>query len=627
MNEDKQFNDMNTSATTVRGGGMAGRLGMGGMGLGGNRHLGRPVEKPKNFKSTWKKLIQYCKPYMHLILIAMLTAIVGSVFTIIGPDKISQITDYIMAGLSGSIDLSSIAQIGLFLAVIYSIGALFSYLQGFLMATVTRRVGQRMRTEISQKLNKLPLKYFDSNSYGNILSRITNDIDAITQTFSQSIGQLVAGSALFIGATVMMLLTSLWMSLVAIGAALIGFLTMMIVTKKSQKYFVINMTELGAINGHIEEMYSAHNLVSAYNGQKNARKTFSEINKRLKASTRSSRFLSGMLVPLMNFVGNFGYVAVCVVGSALVISGNISFGVIVAFMIYVRLFTQPMQQFAQAAQNLQATAASSERVFEILEEKEMSEVTTKYIALYNVKGNVQFHNVNFAYEKGRPVINNFSANAQPGQKIAIVGPTGAGKTTLVNLLMRFYELDDGVITVDGISTINLSRENVHSLFAMVLQDTWIFEGSIRENIVYNKPHATDDEVKAASKAVGLHHFVRTLPDGYETMLGEQNNLSDGQKQLVTIARAMLTNAPMLILDEATSSVDTRTEILIQEAMDKLMKGRTSFVIAHRLSTIKNADLILVMKDGDIIESGTHQELLGKNGFYSELYNSQFESVY
>ena len=587
----------------------------------GNRGSG---DKPKSFKKPIGKLIVFCKPYLPFIIIAILFAIAGTVFTLIGPNKLSEITDLITEGLMTGIDLPAVSKIAILLVVLYGLGVLFSYIQGFIMTTITQKVANRLRTGISQKINKLPLKYFDSTSYGDVLSRVTNDVDMIAQTLNQSIGMLVTAITLFLGSLIMMLITNVVMTLAAILATVIGFAIMMTIMSKSQKHFLRQQKELGKINGHIEEIYSGHNIVKVYNGEKEAYEQFSKINDKLYESAWKSQFLSGMMMPLMNFIGNFGYVAVCVTGAALTMNGNISFGVIVAFMIYVRLFTQPLSQMAQAATSLQSTAAASERVFEFLEEKEMQDESSKTKVLKDAKGDVQFDHVKFGYNPDKIIIHDFSAHAKPGQKIAIVGPTGAGKTTMVNLLMRFYELNSGQIRIDGVPINELTRENVHDLFCMVLQDTWLFEGTIKENIIYSKQGVTDEEVVKACKAVGLDHFINTLPNGYDTVLNDNANLSAGQKQLITIARAMVENAPLLILDEAPSSVDTRTEILIQNAMDKLMVGRTSFVIAHRLSTIKNADLILVMKDGDIIESGNHNELIKKNGFYAELYNSQFE---
>ncbi|WP_300383789.1 ABC transporter ATP-binding protein [Clostridium sp.] len=581
-------------------------------------------EKPKEFKKTWVKLLKYSKDHLPLIVIAFIFSILGTIFTIVGPDKLSEITDVIISGIITGIDLDKVYKIGMTLVLLYASSTLLSYFQSFIMATVTQKISKTLRRDISIKINKVPLKYFDGTSYGDILSRITNDVDTIGQSMNQSIGTLVAAITLFFGSLIMMLKTNVLMTLAAIAATIIGFMLMMIIMKKSQKYFISQQKELGSLNGHIEEIYSSHNIVKAYNGEKESVKIFEDINNRLYNSAWKSQFLSGLMMPVMGFIGNFGYVAVCVVGAILVFNGEISFGVIVAFMIYIRLFTQPLSQMAQAATSLQSTAAASERVFEFLEEKELEDEKGKSKILKNVKGDIEFKNVKFGYNKDKIIINDFSMKANAGQKVAIVGPTGAGKTTIVNLLMRFYEVNGGEIFIDGVDTKSIKRENVRDLFCMVLQDTWLFEGTVKENIIYSKKGISDEGVIKACKAVGIHHFIETLPNGYDTILNDKVNLSSGQKQLVTIARAMVENAPLLILDEATSSVDTRTEVLIQEAMDKLTVGKTSFVIAHRLSTIRNADLILVMKDGDIIESGNHIELLEKGKFYAELYNSQFE---
>ncbi len=494
------------------------------------------------------------------------------------------------------------------------------------MTVISQKVSKRLRTDISQKINRLPLKYFDTTSYGDVLSRVTNDVDMISQTLNQSIGSIVTAIFMFFVSLIMMLSINVKMTLTAVIAASIGLALMFLIISHSQKYFDRQQNNLGAVNGHIEEIYAGHTVVKAYNGENAAKKTFKEINDKLYDSAWKSQFFSGLMQPLMMFIGNFGYVAVCVVGAVLAMNGSIGFGVIVAFMIYIRLFTQPLSQLAQAATTLQSAAAAGERVFEFLEEEELHDESNKTAVLDTIKGDVSFENVSFGYNSDKLIIHNFSAKAIAGQKIAIVGPTGAGKTTMVNLLMRFYELNGGDIKIDGTSIADLKRENVHSLFCMVLQDTWLFQGTIKENIVFNKQGVTDEQIVEACQAAGVHHFITTLPNGYDTVIGDEANLSAGEKQLITIARAMIEDAPMLILDEATSSVDTRTEELIQKAMDTLMAGRTSFVIAHRLSTIKNADLILVMRDGDIIESGTHDELLKENGFYAELYNSQFEEV-
>lgn len=592
---------------------------------GGPGSIGRG-EKPKEFSKTWGKLIKYSGKYILPVVIALILAVGSSIITIIGPDKLRDMTDLITQGFMTGIDLDAVVAIAITLAILYSTGAFAGYVQNFIMSTVTQYLSRGLRSEISSKINRLPLKYFDKVSYGDVLSRVTNDVDTIGQTMNQSIASLVSAVTLLVGSLVMMLITNVMMTLAAMVATVVGIVLMFIIMSRSQKYFTRQQGKLGEINGHIEENYSGHNVVKVYNGEKAAKAEFETLNQDLESSNWKSQFFSGLMMPLMIFIGNFGYVAVCVTGAVLAMDGSISLGVIVAFMMYVRLFTQPLSQIAQAATNLQSTAAASERVFQFLGEEEVTDERGKTRSLDTAKGDVEFRNVKFGYSEDHPIIHNFSAHAKPGQKIAIVGPTGAGKTTLVNLLMRFYELQGGEILIDGVPANELTRDNVHRLFCMVLQDTWLFEGTIKENIVYSKAGVPDEHVIQACKAVGLHHFIRSLPDGYDTVLDDKASLSAGQRQLITIARAMIENAPMLILDEATSSVDTRTEVLIQRAMDKLMSGRTSFVIAHRLSTIKNADLILVMKDGDIIESGTHNDLLEKGGFYSELYNSQFEKV-
>ena len=583
-------------------------------------------EKPKNLKQTWLALIKYCKRYLPAIIFGLLSTAGGSIFQIIGPDKLKLLTNEISAGLSGAINMEAVQTIVFMLICIYALALILNYASNFSMATVTQKISQKMRQDISEKMNRLPLSYFDQTSYGDILSRMTNDVDTIGQTMNQSIATLVSALAMFLGTLIMMLLTNWILALTAIAASIIGFVLMIQMMSHSQKYFAAQQMGLGEINGHIEEAYSNHNVIKVYNGGENSKAIFEVINYNLFTSAWKSQFLSGLMTPLMSFIGNLGYVAVCVVGAVLAMNGTISFGVVVAFMMYIRLFTQPLSQFAQAFNNLQRTAAASERVFEFLNESEMEDEHSKTLALQDVKGDVVFDHVRFGYTPDKMIIHDFFAQIKAGQKVAIVGPTGAGKTTMVNLLMRFYELNSGQILLDGLPIDQVTRENVHDQFCMVLQDTWLFEATIKENIVYNKPNVRDQDIIDVCKTVGLHHFIKTLPEGYDTVLNDTVNLSEGEKQLVTIARAMIRNAPLLILDEATSSVDTRTELIVQNAMDKLMHGRTSFVIAHRLSTIKNADIILVMKDGDIIESGNHNDLMTKGGFYAELYNSQFESV-
>lgn len=592
----------------------------------GPRGMQGSGEKAKDFKGSISKLTKSLKSYSKPVFGAIILAIFSAIFTIIGPDKIEEMINTIMEGLITGIDFKEITSMAIFLVTIYLLSGVFNYLQGFIMATVTNKFSNNLRSKISTKINKLPLRYFDSNSYGNILSRVTNDVDTIGQTMNSSIGSLVNAVVLFIGVIVMMFITNWIMALTGIISTMAGFALMIFILSKSQKYFNIQQNELGKINGHIEEIYSGHNVVKVYNGVKDANKKLDKINENLYTSSKKSQFLSGLMQPIMSFIGNFGYVAVCVVGAMLVIDNKITIGSIVAFMIYVRLFTNPLTTMAQSATQLQSTAAASERVFSFLDETEMVEEKTNVVLKKaDVKGNVTFEHVKFGYEAKKKVIKDFSVNIKSGQKIAIVGPTGAGKTTLVNLLMKFYETNSGDIKIDGVSTKDLTRDNIHDLFSMVLQDTWLFDGTITENIVYNKADITSKQVEEACKTVGLDHFIRTLPDGYNTVINDSESISSGQKQLLTIARSMIEDAPLLILDEATSSVDTRTEELVQKAMDKLTVGRTSFVIAHRLSTIKNADLILVLKDGDIIEQGNHQELIKKKGFYAELYNSQFQN--
>lgn len=688
------------------------------------------VEKAKNFKDSIKKLMKSLKPYLFIIIVAILLIIISTVCTLIGPNRLSKMTDLIEEGVSvnvdltdeqmsslrtekqvriasenytflvqledynnqdssddlvtvlievvageqtitqfvgsekfsiieenefvnftssdiegvgigyqngtlsiwlntqGKINLDSIFRLAIFLVILYIVAYFANFFQGFIMATVNQRVSQNLRSAISTKINKLPLKYFDATSYGEVLSRVTNDVDTIGQALNNSVSTLVGAVALFIGSLIMMFVTNWIMALSGVVATIIGFALMILIISKSQKYFIEQQAVLGEVNGLVEETYSGQEIIKAYNAEEETKTIFNKENSRLYKSAWKSQFYSGLMQPLMNFIGNFGYVVVCVVGAVLVYYKIIDFAVIIAIMIYIRLFTQPLAQISQGVTNLQSAAAASERVHEFLEQDELKDESnlTKFIDTKSVKGDVEFRNVKFGYVPEKVIIKDFSAKIKAGQKVAIVGPTGAGKTTLVNLLMKFYDVTDGDILIDGISIKELTRENVHDLFGMVLQDTWLFQGSIKDNIRYSKENVTDEQIINACKECGIDHFVKTMPEGYDTILDDNTNISAGQKQLLTIARAMVENAPMLILDEATSSVDTRTEILIQQAMDKLTENRTSFVIAHRLSTIKNSDMILVMKDGDIVEMGNHEELLKKNGFYAELYNSQFDSV-
>ena len=651
--------------------------------------MGKPgsnnFDKANDFRGAMKKLVHYLNKFHTLIIIAFVLSAVSSILSIIAPDHLSNLTDIISDGLTPNIsettineimssdtisfedkqefmsimsgisedsssseifaaidtmpesvqeivepkmDFTAIKNIALFLAIIYIASAIFSFFGHYIMATVSNNFAKDLRSKIITKINKLPLRFFDRNSTGDILSRITNDVDTVAQTMSQSIGSLVGAITLLIGSVIMMFVTNWIMAICAIVSSLLGFSIMAIILKKSQKYFIQRQVELGNMNGHIEEIYSGHNVVKVYNGKKQADEKFDTLNEKVFDAIRKSQFLSGLMQPIMAFIGNFSYVVVCVVGALLAMNGYITFGVIVAFIVYVRLFTNPLSQIAQAMTSLQSAAAASERIFEFIEAEEMSDESalTKHLDRDKVKGNITFDHVKFGYDSDRIIIKDFSAKVKPGQKIAIVGPTGAGKTTMVNLLMKFYEINSGDIKIDGVSINELTRENVHDLFTMVLQDTWVFNGTVRENIVYNRENVSDYELKQVCKVVGVDHFIKSLPNSYDTIIEDNDSISSGQKQLMTIARGMLDNAPFLILDEATSNVDTRTEELVQKAMDKLMEGRTSFIIAHRLSTIKNADLILVMNEGNIIEQGSHDELMKQNGFYASLYNSQFEKV-
>ncbi len=572
-----------------------------------------------------KKILVYCRRYLPAIVIALIFAVGGSVATIIGPEKISDLMNEITEGIMTEINMKSFEKICFTLVAIYATGAVLNYGQQFITATVTQRTSKRLRTDIDEKINRLPLSYFDTTTKGDILSRVTNDVDTISQTLSSSSANLISSLALFVGVIYKMFRTNWILALVTIVSSLLGFVFMSLILKKSQKYFNRKQTDLGIMNGQIEEIYTNHNIVHAFGAKSQEKEKFDEVNNRLYDSNWKSQWLSGMMHPLMKFVGNFEYAFFFIVGFIFFVNEHdaVTLGTIMAFVIYARLFSQPLGTFAQSLTSIQQASAASKRVFEMLEAEEQADESAKTAKISNVKGDVEFRNVKFGYSPEKTIIHDFSASLKAGQKVAIVGPTGAGKTTMVNLLMRFYEIDGGDILIDGVSTKSVKREYIHDMFDMILQDTWLFDGTIRENLVYNKEGVTDSELDAACEAVGLKHFIETLPQGYDTELNEALNLSDGQKQQLTIARAMIKDAPMLILDEATSSIDTRTELVIQKAMDKLTVGRTSFVIAHRLSTIKNADIILVMKDGDIIEQGNHDKLIADGNFYAELYNSQF----
>ena len=639
-------------------------------------------EKSKDFMGSMKKLLKNLKPWRVLLTLGLVLAFISAILSLVAPNCLSNLTDTITSGIKPnisentikdimsnpnisyedkmsfqvtlssmndssdttkllkkidelpssiydiikpSVDMAKVKSIVTFLTILYLLSAIFSYIESVSMTTVSNNFAKNLRSRISVKINKLPLKYFDTHETGDVLSRVTNDVDTIAQNLNQSLATLISATTLFVGSIIMMFATNWIMAITAILSSLIGFAFMFIILMKSQKYFMKRQKELGELNGHIEEIYSGQSIVRAYNNEENVKKEFNKLNEALKVSNQKSQFLSGLMQPIMGFIGNFGYVCVCIVGALLTMNNVISFGVIVAFMIYVRLFTNPLSQLAQAMTSLQSTAASAERVFEFLEEEEMTlEHPTMYLDKNKVKGDIEFKNVVFGYDDTRTIIKNFSVKAKSGQKIAIVGPTGAGKTTLVNLLMKFYEINSGDILIDGVSTKELSRENIHELFVMVLQDTWLFDGTVRDNIKFNSEDVTDEEIWNACKVVGVDHFIKTLPGGLDAKLNDSDSVSQGQKQLMTIARGMIEDGPFLILDEATSNVDTRTEELVQKAMDKLTEGRTSFIIAHRLSTIKNADIILVMNGGNIIEQGNHEELMKLNGFYAELYNSQFK---
>ena len=589
------------------------------------RRGGRPGDKAD--LKYLAPLIRYLGRNRTRLFLAIFFSMLGTVLTIIGPKYVSKIADLITAGFTGDIDLHAVAKIGIMLACFYACAWTFSFLQMRLMNVVTQSTSYGLRKDISQKINKLPLRYFDNTLIGDILSRIVNDVDTIGMSLNQSVGNLFHAGTQFLGVMLIMFITNWVMTLVALGAACLGFIIMINIMKRSQKYFTLMHSVLGELNGQVEEIYSGHNTVKAYNAEEQEHERFHKTNMQFRDTTWRAQFFGGIMPPLMGFVGNFGYVLVCITGALLVMGGHITFGTVVAFMLYIRLFTMPLQQLGQVVTQLQSAAASSKRVFAFLDEEELPYDMDKPILIPEgqAKGDIKFDHVHFGYYEDQVIIHDFSAEALPGKKVAIVGPTGAGKTTMVNLLMRFYEVNGGSISIDGHDIRDMRREEVHALFGMVLQDTWLFEGTFKENIRYNN-EATDEQIVEAAKMANIHHFIMTMPQGYDTILDEEANVSAGQKQLITIARAMVEDAPFLILDEATSSVDTRTEQLIQDAMDRLMAGRTSFIIAHRLSTIKNADLILVMKDGDIIEQGNHEQLLAQNGFYAELYNSQFDSI-
>ena len=576
--------------------------------------------------SSLKRVFRYMKEKLPLVIIAMLMAVLGAVLTIVGPNQIGRMTDLMKEGLYGEMDLSAIGRIGLLLAGIYLASALFTFVMHYIMASVTLDTSRRMRRDLGEKINRVPMSCFNQLSQGDILSRITNDVQTLQTGLSNSMPSIISASAQFIGCLVMMLLTDWRLSLCVIAVTILGLAALALIMGRSQKYFLARQESLGKLNGYVEEMYSGHEVLRISCAGKQVTDRFDVLNQQVYNANWKSQFLSGILQPLMTVIGNIGYAVICVVGAILTMNGTITFGVIISFVLYVRLFTAPLTQIAQGMTNLQTASASASRVFDFLDREELSDESGKPQGTPAVRGAVTFDHVHFSYpdHPERTIINDFSAMIQPGQKVAIVGPTGAGKTTMVNLLMRFFEINRGAISIDGVPIADMRREDLHNLFSMVLQDTWLFEGTVRENLLYNLEGISDEQLEAVCKACGLSHFVHALPHGFDTELTESTTISAGQRQLLTIARAMLQNSPMLILDEATSSVDTRTEVLIQKAMDELTAGRTSFVIAHRLSTIRNADLILVMKDGDVIESGSHETLMAQGGFYCDLYNSQFE---
>lgn len=585
-----------------------------------------PLTGEKGTVAALGKTAGYVKGGVAVTALALVLAALGAVLTIIGPDKIGEITNIMSEGLITGIDLAAIAKVGITLIVIYGLSALFTFVQHYIMATVTLKMSYRMRGKLSQKINRVPQKYFNTHSQGDVLSRITNDVSTLQQGLTNALPMIISSATQFVGCLVMMFVTEWRLALVSLGITLVGLFAVVMIMSRSQKYFTAHQENLGKLNGYVEEMYSGHEVVRISRAGDEIKDRFKGLNKAVYDANRKSQFLSGMMQPLMNIVGNIAYVAVCVFGSILVINDpSLGFGVIISFILYVRLFTTPLAQIAQGLTNMQTASASAHRIFDFLESEELENEDEKPTLGKDVHGEVEFDHVRFAYPDtpDKTVIKDFSAKVKPGQKVAIVGPTGAGKTTMVNLLMRFFETNGGCIKIDGKPISDVKRESIHELFGMVLQDTWLFEGTVRENLVYNMKNVTEDDLWRVCRACGLDKFVRSLSNGFDTVLSESINISAGQKQLLTIARAMLQNAPMLILDEATSSVDTRTELLIQRAMDELTQGRTSFVIAHRLSTIKNADLILVMKDGDVIESGNHETLMERGGFYADLYNSQF----